>query len=314
MQRTILIFVLFLALVSSSFAQTTLGTITGRVLDSSGAVLAGASVVATNTATGVAYRTASTAAGNYVVQQLAVGNYDLTVESTGFKRWVHKNVGLNVAQTVTLDATLEIGQVEQSVEVTSDVSLLQTTTSDLGTTISRNKLVDWPLFVGGATRNLEQFIFLAPGVTGDTTNTQISGSPSRGKEVLVDGVASTGIESGGVIPGSARPSVETIGEFKLLRGNFNAEYGRTGGGVEIFTTRSGTNSIHGAAFDFLRNDQFDARGFFQPTVPVNRQNEFGASLGGPVLIPKLYNGRNKTFFFFVYGGYRYRQGPPKTQP
>lgn len=313
MQRTTLIVFLLLSAVISSFAQTTLGTITGRVLDSSGAVLAGANVAATNTATGVAYRTTSSAAGNYVLQQLAVGSYDVAVESTGFKRWIHKNVPINVAQTVTLDATLEIGQVEQSVEVTADVSLLQTTTSDLGTTISRNKLVDLPLFVGGATRNLEQFIFLAPGVTGDTSNTQISGSPSRGKEVLVDGVASTGIESGGIIPGSARPSVETIGEFKLLRANFNAEYGRTGGGLEIFTTRSGTNEFHGAAFDFLRNDKFDARGFYQPTVAVNRQNEFGASIGGPVLIPKVYNGRNRTFFFFVYGGYRYRQGPPNTQ-
>lgn len=312
MPRITLIAAGFLLAVCSCFAQTTLGTITGRVFDSSGAVLAGADIAATNTATGVIYRTTSTAAGNYVLQQLAVGAYDVSVEAAGFKRWIHKNVGLNVAQTVTLDATLEVGEVQQSVEVTAGVSLLQTTTSDLGTTINRNKLVDLPLFVGGSTRNLEQFILLAPGVTGDTANTQISGSPSRAKEILVDGVASTGIESGGIIPGSARPSVETIGEFKLLRANFNAEYGRTGGGVEIFTTRSGTNDYHGAAFDFLRNNQFDARGFFQPAVPVNRQNEFGASFGGPVLIPKLYNGHNRTFFFFVYGGYRYRQGPPNT--
>ena len=144
------------------------------------------------------------------------------------------------------------------------MTTLQTSTSDLGTTIQRNKLVDLPLFVGGNVRNLEQFIFLAPGVTGDTGNTQISGSPNRAKEVLVDGIASTGIESGGVIPGSGRPSVETIGEFRLLRANFNAEYGRTGGGVQIFTTRSGTNDLHGSVFDYLRNDKFDARGFFQP--------------------------------------------------
>ena len=149
---------------------------------------------------------------------------------------------MSVAQTLTLDASLEIGQVEQSVEVTADVTTLQTSTSDLGTTIQRNKLVDLPLFVGGNVRNLEQFIFLAPGVTGDTGNTQISGSPNRAKEVLVDGIASTGIESGGVIPGSGRPLVETIGEFRLLRANFNAEYGRTGGGVQIFTTRSGLTS------------------------------------------------------------------------
>src|SRR4051794_26471543 len=267
--------------------QTVLGTITGRVLDASGAAIANADVVATNTATNLTYRTKTNQAGNYVLQQLPVGSYELTIEATGFRRYIRHKIELNVAQTLTLDASLEIGQVEQSVEVTADLTTLQTSTSDLGTTIQRNKLVDLPLFVGGNVRNLEQFIFLAPGVTGDTANTQVSGSPSRAKEVLVDGIASTGIESGGVIPGSGRPSVETIGEFRLLRANFNAEYGRTGGGLEIFTTRSGTNELHGSAFDYLRNDKFDARGFFQATRPINRQNEFGAVLGGPVVLPKL---------------------------
>ena len=106
--------------------------------------------------------------------------------------------------------------------------------------------------------------------------------------------------------------METIGEFKLVRANFNAEYGRTGGGVQIFSTRSGTNEFHGSAFNYLRNDKLDARGFFQRTRQVNRQNEFGATIGGPVWIPKLYNGKNKTFFFFVYSGYRFRQGSPNT--
>ena len=293
-------------------AQTTLGTITGRVIDPSGASVSGAKVAATNAGTGVAYRTTTNEAGNYVLQQLPVGGYELTVEATGFRRYDHKGITLNVAQTLTVDAALEVGQVEQAVEVVGNVGQLQTATSDLGTTINRNTLLDLPLFVGGRTRDLEQFIFLAPGVTGDTTNTQISGSPSRAKEVLVDGIASTGIESGGVIPGNTRPSVETIGEFRLLRANFSAEYGRTGGGIQVFSTRSGTNSLHGAGFDFLRNDAFDARGFYAPSVPVNRQNEFGASAGGPVFIPKVYDGRNKTFFFFVYGGYRYRQGAPNT--
>jgi hypothetical protein len=298
--------------VASLSAQTVLGTITGRVVDASSASVSNAAVSATNTATNLAYRTTTNESGNYVLQQLPVGTYELAVEATGFRRYIRRNIELNVAQTLTLDANLEVGQLEQAVEVTAEVTTLQTSTSDLGTTIQRNKLVDLPLFVGGNIRNLEQFIFLAPGVTGDTGNTQISGSPSRAKEVLVDGIASTGIESGGVIPGSGRPSVETIGEFRLLRANFNAEYGRTGGGVQIFTTRSGTNDLHGSIFDYLRNDKFDARGFFQATRPINRQNEFGAVLGGPVVLPKLYNGRNKTFVFFVYSGFRYRQGAPNS--
>jgi hypothetical protein len=282
-------------------AQTVLGTITGRVTDPSGASIANAAVTATNTGTNAPYRTKTNEAGNYVLQQLPVGSYELTVEAAGFKRHVRRNIELNVAQTATIDAVLEVGAVEQSIEVTAETPILQTSTSDLGTTIQRNKLVDLPLFVGGNIRNLEQFIFLAPGVTGDTGNTQISGSPNRAKEVLVDGIASTGVESGGVIPGSGRPSVETIGEFRLLRANFNAEYGRTGGGVQIFTTRSGTNEFHGSVFDYLRNDKLDARGFFQPTRVVNRQNEFGATIGGPII-------KNKTFFFFVYSGFRFRQG------
>jgi hypothetical protein len=276
-------------------AQTVLGTITGRVLDASGAAVPSAAVNAVHTGTNRAFRTSTNETGNYVLQQLPVGNYDLSVEATGFRGYIRHEISLNVAQTLTIDASLEVGQVEQTVEVNGFVTTLQTSTSDLGTTIQRNKLVDLPLFVGGNIRNLEQFIFLAPGVTGDTGNTQVSGSPSRAKEVLVDGIASTGVESGGVIPGSGRPSVETIGEFRLLRGNFNAEYGRTGGGVEIFTTRSGTNDLHGSLFDYLRNDKFDARGFFQATRPINRQNEFGGVIGGPIVVPKVYNGRNKSF-------------------
>lgn len=306
------LFALFsLLLVAAALhAQTTLGTITGRVLDPSGGAVVSASIAATNTATGLVYKTTTNSAGNYVLQQLALGDYDVTVEAPGFRKYVRKNVVLMVAQTVTLEVALEVGQVEQTVEVTTSVGELQTSTSDLGTTIDRGKLLELPLTINGRTRDIEGFIFLAPGVSGDSTNTQISGSPNRAKEVLVDGIASTGIESGGVIPGNTRPSVETIGEFRLLRANFNAEYGRTGGGIQVFTTRSGTNQYHGAGFDFLRNDALDARGFFLPTVPVNRQNEFGASIGGPLTIPKVYNGKNKTFFFVVYGGYRYRLGAP----
>ena len=310
--KTLLILAIAVGSVASLRAQTVLGTITGRVTDASGSAVTNANVTATNTGTNIDFRTKTNDAGNYVLQQLPVGNYDLTIEATGFRRYIRHKIELNVAQTLTLDANLEIGQVEQSVEVTADVTTLQTSTSDLGTTIQRNKLVDLPLFVGGNVRNLEQFIFLAPGVTGDTGNTQISGSPNRAKEVLVDGIASTGVESGGVIPGSGRPSVETIGEFRLLRANFNAEYGRTGGGVQIFTTRSGTNGLHGSVFDYLRNDKFDARGFFQPRRAINRQNEFGAVLGGPIVLPKIYDGRNKTFFFFVYSGFRFRQGAPNS--
>lgn len=297
--------ILALFAIASCFAQTTLGTLTGRVTDPSDAAIAAARVRAVNTGTGLEFSTTTTASGNYAIQQLPVGDYDLNVEAPGFRKSIRKAITVNVAQTLNVDVRMEVGAVDQSVEVTGEIPALQTATSDLGTVINRAKLMDLPLFVGGNVRNLEQFIFLAPGVTGDTSNTQISGSPSRAKEVLLDGVASTGIESGGIIAGNARPSVETIGEFKMVRANFNAEYGRTGGGVQLFTTRSGTNELHGAVFNYLRNDKLDARGFFQRTRQVNRQNEFGATIGGPIV-------KNKTFFYFVYGGYRFRQGSPNT--
>ncbi len=287
-------------------AQSDRGTITGRVLDPSSAAVPNAAVVATGQATGVHYRATTNQAGNYLISQLPVDRYEVSVEAAGFRRYVRKEIGVNVAQTVAVDVTLEVGQVEQTVEVSAAAGVIDAATSDVGTVISRERIMDLPLAVSGNMRNPEGFIFLAPGVTGDATNTQINGSQSRAKEVLLDGVGSTSPESGGLL--FTYPSVEAIGEFKLVSSNFSAEYGRTGGGFEVFTTRSGANAFHGSLFDYLRNDVFDARGFFAPTTPVNRQNEFGGALGGPVLFPKLYNGENKTFFHFVYGGFRYRAG------
>ena len=168
------IFCLFLSIAAASsvYAQTTLGSITGRVMDPAAASVANAKITATNTDTGVAYRTNTNNTGNYVLQQMSLGNYELAIEAAGFRRYSRKNIRLNVAQPITIDASLEIGAVEQTVEVSSEVSQLQTSTSDLGTTINRAKLMDLPLFVGGKTRDIEQFILLAPGVTGDTSNTQ----------------------------------------------------------------------------------------------------------------------------------------------
>jgi hypothetical protein len=176
--------------------------------------------------------------------------------------------------------------------------------------VTEKLVTDLPLSVSGNMRNPESFIFLTPGVTGTAANTQIDGSQSRAKEVLVDGVGSTSPESGGTL--FTYPSVEAIDEFRLVSSGFSAEYGRTGGGFEVFSTKSGTNTLHGAAFDYLRNNVFDARGFFATAAPVNRQNEFGTVLGGPVAIPRVYNGHSRTFFYFVYSGFRYAQSSSNT--
>lgn len=287
-------------------AQSDRGTITGLVLDPGGAFVPNAKVEAVHTATGVKYSATSNEAGAFSLLQLPIGSYDLTSEATGFRRYVRKNIDIGIAQTLTLTISLQIGSVDETVEVTGGAPPIETTTSDIGTSVNRALVMDLPLAVSGNMRNPEAFIFLAPGVTGDSSNTQINGSQSRAKEVLVDGVGSTSPESGGIL--FTYPSVEAIAEFKLVGSNFSAEYGRTGGGFEVFTTKSGTNEYHGSVFDYLRNDKFDARGFYAKSTPINRQNEFGAAIGGPVRIPKIYNGTNKTFFHFVYSGFRYRQG------
>jgi hypothetical protein len=296
---------LALSLPSIGLTQSNRGAITGLISDPTGASVVGAKVKALNVDTKVPYTTETNQVGNYTLRELPAGFYDVAIQASGFRTSQQKSVQINIGQTATLSVALQLGSIDQSVEVSAAVTQIQAATSDLGSVVSREKVMDLPLAVTGAIRNPEAFIFLTPGVTGSVGNTQIDGGQSRSKEVLLDGAASTGPESGGTW--SAYPSVEAISEFKLVRGGYNAEYGRAGSGFEVFTTKSGTNQFHGALFEYLRNNVFDARGFFAHTTPVNRQNEFGGSLGGPVTIPKVYNGKNRTFFYFVYDGFRYTQ-------
>ena len=268
--------------------------------------MTGAAVTITNQETGLRSVTNSNETGNYVVPQLPVGKYEISVEAPGFRRYVRRDTNLNIAQTLTLNIQLEVGQVEQQVEVTAAPPVIESSTSDLGTVVNRERIIDLPLQVSGNMRHPGSFVLLAPGVTGDTANTQINGSQNRAKEILMDGISSVSPESGGLM--FTAPPVESISEFKLVSSNFSAEYGRTGAGFEVYTTRSGANDIHGSLFEYLRNDKFDARGFIAATRPINRQNEFGVSFGGPIVIPKIYDGHNKTFFHFVYAGFRYRAG------
>ncbi len=300
---------LFCFCLSFSFlalGQSNKGSITGNVTDPSAASVPDAVIKAVNVDTRVTYSTVTNSTGNYSLLELPVGFYDVSIKANGFRLSSVPRLQINVGQRASLAVVLEIGSLDQTAVVTATSTDIQAATSDLGSVVSREKVLDLPLAVTGNIRNPESFIFLTPGVTGSIANTQIDGGQSRSKEVLLDGAASTGPESGG--NWSAYPSVEAIAEFKLLRGTFNAEYGRAGSGFEMFTTKSGTNRFSGSLFEYLRNNALDARGFFSRTTPVNRQNEFGVSMGGPVTIPKLYNGANRTFFYFVYDGFRYSQG------
>lgn len=300
-------------------AQTGVGSLSGQVLDPGGSAVPGAAVHLRNEDTGVELHTVTSDAGVYAFPTLDIGTYTVTVEMKGFKKSARPGVVIQAANRSAVEVRLEVGDLTQSVEVTAEAPMLSTETSDIGTNFQAKFMKDLPLFVGGGFRNPENFIAYMPGVNNGTQDSSINGGPRRGKEILIDGASHTNPESGGVAftGNGGIGSVEQYGEFRLLNANFSAEYGRTAGGIEIFITRSGTNRFHGGAFNYNRNDVFDAAGWSinrqrrfpdgdtrNPRKAKVRQNEFGFNVGGPVWIPKIYDGRNKSFFFFTRNWYR----------
>lgn len=299
----ILAFALFPLL---SLAQSERGTIRGTVTDATGAAVVGATVTAVNTGTGVRTTTVSTDAGNYTIPSLPAGTYSVEAEQTGFKKLVRENVRVEVSGTVGLDLSLQIGEVNERVVVEAAAPLLKSETSDVTTGINPKSFLDLPLNAAGG-RAPESFIFLAPGTTGNTFDAHINGSQTLSKEIQIEGITMTTAEVGGD-PRVLTLPPDAIQEFSLATAAYSAEFGNTGGGIERFTIRSGTNEFHGNFFEFLRNDKLNARGFFNSSRSVLRQNEYGFSVGGPILIPKLYNGKNRTFFFLNVDYYKFRSG------
>jgi hypothetical protein len=178
----------------------------------------------------------------------------------------------------------------------------------MSTNVTPREYADLPLFVGGGMRGATLFIALLPGVNSDTGTGQgtfyVNGGEGRSGEIQLDGVSASTQQFLGDSRGFQVP-VDTIQEFTVLTNSFSAEFGRTGGGIQSFTLKSGTNKLHGELYEFLRNNAFDSRGFYAKTVPILRQHEFGANLAGPISFPKLYHGKDRTFFFLDYTGYRY---------
>ncbi|MBI1358612.1 MAG: TonB-dependent receptor plug domain-containing protein [Acidobacteria bacterium] len=292
---------LWLAMAGALSAQSNTGSISGSVLDPGGAAIPGAAVTATDTASGREYEAASSEAGLYVFPSLPTGIYEVSAEADGFKRLTRSNIEVRIAQRLAMDLTLEIGAVTETVEVTSVAPLLEANTSERGQSFSTKFMTSLPLFTGGI-RNAEAFVTYMPGVNSGGGNQSIGGSGGRAKEVLIDGASLTIPESGGVVFNF--PAAEMFGEFKLVTSTYSAEYGRFGGGVEIFTMKSGTNQLHATGFWNFRRDALNAAGWNNNTVgrhkPKERFNELGVGVGGPIYIPKVYDGRNKTFWFFTY--------------
>ncbi|MEZ5351215.1 MAG: carboxypeptidase regulatory-like domain-containing protein [Bryobacteraceae bacterium] len=284
---------------SSAWAQLTTGSISGSVLDPNGAAVPAATVVANNENTGLRTQAVTTEAGLYLFASLPAGRYSVTVEKAGFKKLTRGGIEIRVAQRIGLDLNLEVGDVMQTVDVTAEAPLLDVGTSERGTGVSPKMMDTLPLFTGGI-RNPEAFVNYQPGVnTGGETS--ISGSGGRGKEVMIDGGSLTIPESGGVVFNF--PAAEMFGEFKLLTASYSAEYGRFGGGVELFVSKSGNNDIHGRAFWNMRRDVWAANSWANNRAgrprAKQRFNEGGIGVGGPVWIPKVYDGRNQTFWFFT---------------
>ncbi|MCS7025791.1 MAG: TonB-dependent receptor [Bryobacteraceae bacterium] len=276
------------------------------ITDRTGASIPNVTIEVVHTATNVRTETISTGTGAYRLVGLPIGIYDLIAKANGFSTYIQRGIQIQTNQTATIDITLSVGALTESVTVEGGVPLIQTESADVGMVVEAKQFLDLPLALGGGIRNPSTFIKLSPGVAPTGTWTKsISGGGGFQDQVYYDGIAL----SRGDLSNDAEvnPSVDAIAEFKLITNNYSAEYAHAMGGVTSFTMKSGTNQLHGTGFHFLRNEKLDARGFFPAVRAPSKQNEWGGTLGGPVLIPKLYNGKDKTFWFFSFDQF-YRRG------
>ena len=298
------------------FAQSDRGTITGIVIDATGSLIPGAKITLTNAATGFKTETSSTGTGNYTLAGLPVGTYTLQVESAGFSRYEQTNISVQVAVTTRVEVNLKVGTATESVQVTAESSLLKTEDGEVSFTVTGDQLNELPINFGigaGAIRNPLSFAQLVPGASiNGWNNITINGS-NGGFKILYEGQESSSSLDPRVSDES-QPSVESISAFSLQTSNFSAEFGTVGSGLFNFTSKSGGNQYHGSAYDYLQNTVFNAglpftdNGHGKHVKIVKHLSNGGFSVGGPVSIPKLYSGKNKTFFFFSWEKYRDREG------
>ena len=313
-------FFFVLALPVCVFSQTADGSIRGAVMDPSGAAVPGISVTARNLDTGLTVIVKTTDAGLYTVSNLPPGRYSVTAQGgAGLKKFEQTGVTVQTSSTTDLNITLQLGAVSETVTVNANAQQLQTTSSDVGTTVQTALITNLPLEVGGTPRNPVQFIELVPGFVGTVGNNptdnstddyKLNGGQEGGTDILVDGLSISLVspntqQNKGISP-------EAVQEFKTLQSNFSAEYGQSGDSIVSLTVKSGTNQLHGDAYDYLRNRALDANSWTNNTAgqpkSVNTQNDFGFLVAGPVWLPKVYNGRDKTFFMFNYEGFRFTTG------
>ncbi|HLH16183.1 MAG TPA: carboxypeptidase-like regulatory domain-containing protein [Bryobacteraceae bacterium] len=319
-----------LTLVCGVTHAQTLGEITGVVQDASGALIPNASVTATNSATNVARTTLTNSSGLYSFPGLVPGTYDVKVTAPGFETAVRANIVLQVQQTARVDFTMQVGQAVQTIEVAANAALLNTDNATVGTVIEEQRIMDLPL--NG--RSYFSLVALSPGVTTgfvpaaqaagrlggsrSALTIAVTGGRSTWENFTLDGITNTDIDFNTYI---LQPSVDALQEFKVQSGIYPAEFGRALGQVNA-ATKPGTNEYHGAAWEFLRNDKLDATPYDfasatrsatnpPPVKAPYRQNQYGYELGGPVRVPKLFNGKNRLFFMSNFEEYNSRQTNPQ---
>ncbi len=311
-----------LLLASTAQAQSNLGTIQGTVADSTGAAIVDAQITATNTATNTAVESRTNGSGVYSFPFLQPGTYNVTATRDGFQSASHTNILLHVADNLSIDFALQVGSTSTAVTVEATTPLINTSSSSLGQIIDNQRIVDLPL----DGRDPISLAGLSTGVVpvppnanihqGDNTPA-INGAANFTSEVMVDGVPDTTPRNSALNNFLIyTPTVDTVAEFKVETNSLSAQYGRFNGGVINVILKSGSNTVHGSIYEFIRNSATDANYFFnnrthKPLAPLKR-NQFGFTVGGPVVLPHLYNGRNKTFFFGDYEGYRETLGAPTS--
>ncbi|HVA63614.1 MAG TPA: carboxypeptidase regulatory-like domain-containing protein, partial [Terriglobales bacterium] len=293
-----------LLLASAAWSQTSSGNVVGTVTDPQHAAIPGASILVTNISTGVTSRGATDKDGHFQVLNLPIGSYNVTVDHPGFQKTTTQAQTLQINQTVSFDIAMKLGSASQSVTVEAAVSGVETENATIGATVTGSAIHDLPL--NG--RNVLDLARLQPGVTpanGAVGGISIAGGRPDSVTYLLDGGMNNDLLSNAVV---FNPNPDTIAEFRLLSSDYTAEYGRSGAGVISVVTKSGTNQLHGSAFDFLRNDALNANNFFNNVNGVKRdilkRNQFGATLGGPITIPGVVHGTDKLFFFVGYQGQR----------
>jgi len=291
--------------ISAAFAQTPSASVVGRLTDASGAVVPGVAIKITNLDTNISQNGSSNAVGDFTIPYLNPGRYVLEASSTGFRTHKRGEFTLEVDQVLRLDIPLEIGSASESVTVSDAPPVLNTETAARGEVTTQDEIKEMPL----DGRNFSDLALLSGGVIpkgdGSDGSYAVNGARADNTGFLLDGMNNTQRRNTGAV---MNPPIEGVQEFKMLTSGFSAEYGRYAGGMLTVVTKSGTNRLRGSLYEFLRNDVLDATGYFDPGKAKLRRHQFGATVSGPVYLPKLYDGRNRTFFMFTWDSLRLIDG------